>query len=240
MTHRQFSALAESHPAVKGLLERLVKEISNVDDYRTAMFELGRHLAKDLVQELQKLNREICVVCTVEDADFLARGVIVELEDAGLAAKTHLLCLWNQKVREDDVSLSPISRKYEEPFASKGAVYVIVKSIISGACVVKTNITRALSSDKANDSDVFVVAPVLYEGAQKRLEREFPTSIAQKFRYVFFATDFEKSGELVVPGIGGSVYELLGLGNEHSKNSYVPLIVKERRSKKFTQASAFA
>lgn len=241
MKNRQFSALAEKHPTVKGLLDRLVSDASNVDGYRATMVELGRHLAKDFVQELQALNRDICVVCTVEDADFLARGVLAELELAGLATKTHLLCLWNDKVREGSVSLSPISRKYEEPFASNDVVYVIVKSIISGACVVKTNITRALSSDKTNENDVFVVSPVLYNGAQKRLEHEFPLSIAKKFRYVFFATDFDKdkSGEVVLPGIGGSVYELLGLGDEHSKNGYVPSIVKERRLKKFKKTPAF-
>jgi hypothetical protein len=75
-----------------------------------------------------------------------------------------------------------------------------------------------------------VIAPVLLQGATSRLESEFDTSITRRFEYLWFAQDDEKneSGE-VVPGIGGSVYELLGIGNSITKNSFVPEIVKFRR-----------
>jgi len=97
--------------------------------------------------------------------------------------------------------------------------------------VVKTNLTRAISY--ANPARIFVAAPVLLEGAEGRLSNEFPKHINQKFEFIHFATDTEKNGEDVIPGIGGSLYELLGLGNSLEKNKYVPALVKERRKKFF-------
>jgi hypothetical protein len=34
---------------------------------------------------------------------------------------------------------------------------------------------------------------------------------------------------MIVPGVGGSVYELLGLGNAVEKNSVLPSLIAERR-----------
>jgi len=170
-------------------------------------------------------------VCTVEDADFLARGLIEQLEEDGYGQRIHLLCLWNGKIKEESVSLSPVLREYKEAFNADDSVFIIVKSIISGACVVKTNLTRAISISKP--TKIFVAAPVMLDGAEGRLAREFPVEINSKFEFVHFATDDEKNGDDVLPGIGGSVYELLGLGNSQQKNKYVPQIVKERRAKHF-------
>jgi hypothetical protein len=50
---------------------------------------------------------------------------------------------------------------------------------------------------------------------------------------VWFASDKEKKGDSVIPGIGGSVYELLGFKNSEDKNKYMPTIVKERRESFF-------
>jgi hypothetical protein len=75
----------------------------------------------------------------------------------------------------------------------------------------------------------------MLKGAEDRLSREFPAEIAKKFAFVHFATDSQKSadGEEVIPGIGGSVYELLGFGDSKAKNKYVPNIVRERRRKEY-------
>ena len=111
---------------------------------------------------------------------------------------------------------------------------IIVKSIISGACVVKTNLTRVISF--AKPKEIFVVSPVII-GAEDRLAREFPEEVSSKFKFVHFATDTEKDadGENIRPGIGGSVYELLRLGDGHSKNNYMPSIVKQRRKRNFPE-----
>src|SRR5688572_24870926 len=69
-----------------------------------------------------------------------------------------------------------------------------------------------------HDVPVFVVAPVMHSQAKAKLRREFDAAIAARFQFIACAVDSEKDGENVKPGIGGSVYELLGLDDKHAKN----------------------
>jgi len=194
------------------------------------MKELGEHLGRCVVDSFSaEMSGDICVVCTVEDADFLAQGVINTLEDKGYGGHVRLVCLWNERAKANGVSISPIVKQYHEEFSAEGSIFVIVKSIISGACVVKTNLLRVLSF--ARPERIFVVAPVMLDGADDRLRDEFPSTLAESFEFVHYVTDTEKQGEEVVPGIGGSVYENLGLGDSKEKNTYLPHIVKNRRAR---------
>lgn len=231
---RTFTAFAEQDPAASVLVGELPLLKGNAAAYGRKMREIGVHLADSIVAQLgaEHLN-DICVICTVEDADFLARGIIETLESCRPEADVRMICLWNQRIDSDCISIAPVIRSYEEPFDKNDAIFIVVKSIIASACVVKTNLTRAISF--ANPKRVIVAAPVMLAGAEQRLASEFPADIAAKFEFVHFATDTEQStdGKEVVPGIGGSVYELLGLGDENTKNKYVPDIVRERRRKAF-------
>lgn len=229
---RTFTAFAEQDPTAMTLVEELPSLKGNPDGYREAMRKLGEHLADSMLPQLEAAPaKDVCVVCTVEDADFLARGLIEELESRNVGARTRMICMWNERLKTEGVSVSPVLRTYEESFDKDDSVFIIVKSIISGACVVKTNLTKAISS--ANPKRIFVAAPVMLKGAEDRLSREFPAEVAGKFEFFHYATDTQKSddGEEVIPGIGGSVYELLGFGDSKAKNKYVPNIVRERRRK---------
>lgn len=232
---RTFTAFADQDSSVRLLLDDLLRLASNdVDSYRQHMRELGAHLATSILPLLDRAPaKNVCVVCSVEDADFLARGLIETLEASSLDAATRMICLWSQRIRTDAVSIAPVLRSYTEEFDRNDAVFIIVKSIISGACVVKTHLTRALTA--SDPKRVFVAAPVMLAGAEQRLAREFPDAVSSRFEFVHFATDTDKTpdGNEVVPGIGGSVYERLGLGDETAKNRYTPDIVKERRLKAF-------
>lgn len=231
---RTFTAFAEQDPTAMTLLDELPNLKGNPEGYREAMRKLGVHLAESMLPRLKAQSaKDICVICTVEDADFLARGLIEELESRSVGSRTRMICMWNERLKSEGVSISPVLRTYEESFDRNDSVFIIVKSIISGACVVKTNLTKAISS--ANPKRIFVVSPVMLKGAEDRLSREFPTEIVDKFEFIHYATDSQKSndGEEVLPGIGGSVYELLGFGNSKEKNKYVPEIVRERRRKEF-------
>jgi hypothetical protein len=220
--------LANSDVSIRLLVDTIAENNISVEKYRNTMRELGKKLAASIYPKILAQDKsDIYVVCTVEDADFLARGVIDELASHGLESRIKLMCLWNGKIRDEGISLSPVFKQYKEEQSSATASFIIIKSIISGACVVKTNLTRAISS--IAPEQVFVVSPVLLEGAQERLSREFPAEISSKFQYVWLATDFEKRDDMVIPGIGGSIYERLGLGDENQKNKYIPAIVKERR-----------
>ncbi|MDR2331513.1 MAG: hypothetical protein LBE58_18085 [Comamonas sp.] len=231
ITHSLF---AHKDPSGARLVDDLPNLKNDVNKYREAMHAIGKHLGDGVLSSFDTASTEdICVVCTVEDADFLARGVIEALEGAGYGRRVHLICLWNERIKKDGISASPVVKQYQEKFNEAEASFIIVKSIISGACVVKTNLTRVLSYSKPKT--IFVAAPVLLQGAEERLSREFPEDIARRFNFVHFSTHTDKSadGEEVIPGIGGSVYKLLGLGDSSSKNKYLPNIVKERRQRAF-------
>lgn len=228
MTAREYTAIAQQDAEARQLVDRVADRSIDVQSYRDLMQRMGHKLAKAILPKLLTSSKgDFFVVCTVEDADFLARGVIDEFASAHLGSRVKLICLWNEKIREEAVSLSPIFKQYQEKSQSGASAFIVVKSIISGACVVKTNLTRALSYE--NPAQVFVASPVLLRGAQQRLAAEFPPHVSAKFDYVWLATDTDKDGDDVMPGIGGSVYERLGLGDEDQKNRHIPAIVKERR-----------
>lgn len=223
---RTYSSWADLN--AKMLLDNLIKKPINHNDYRSIMEKLGEKLAKELIQQLHGFNK-ILLICTNEDADFLARGVICALENLD-SLHVSLACFWNdRKSISENIEVAPIIRRYIEPIKDSVDVFVVVKSIISSACVVRSNISE-LIFDK-NPKYVFILSPVILVGAQQRLEAEFDKNITQNFRYLWLAEDSETSENgNVNPGIGGSVYELLGIGTSKDKNKYTPKIVSERRA----------
>jgi hypothetical protein len=215
-------------------LNVLIGETVSVSAYQHAMTVLGQQLATAIGGKVELTNgAAVCIVCTVEDADFLARGMMEQLKQIGVSPeRLKLVCFWNERVRHfnDDshnvFDVAPVVKSYRENIDVESAVLVVVKSIISGACVVKTNLATLI--DRMTPYKVIVAAPVMLKGAEIRLASEFPKSTADRFEYFTFAIDDEKRGvDNVFPGIGGSVYEHLGFGD--NKTSYVPEIVRERR-----------
>ncbi len=209
----------------KSNLARLADSSTSVKDYSEALYQLGKELGDILIMQITGEHQRICVACTVEDADFLAKGIIESL--SVLSVDVSLACFWNQ--RQQALSIAPIIKKYREPAVSNANIVIIVKSIISGACVVKTNLTSLIQ--EVDPERIFVVAPVMHADAQKKLNSEFPNTIADKFNYIYFAVDDEKqaNGNLV-PGIGGNVYQRLGFIDQDDKNKFIPQLVKARRA----------
>lgn len=194
------------------------------EDYRRTMQRLGEDLGRRVAAMLP--DRGKCMlVCTVEDADFLARGFLETVD----VDRVVLRCFWNERRRSDNAELAPIIRRYVEPGDDDVRALVVIKSIISGACVVRTNLMEVL--DRARPAHIFVVAPVIHVEAERKLEQEFPQDIARRFTYVWLARDDAREPDGTVrPGIGGSVYEQLGLGGEEAKNRYYPRLIHERRA----------
>ena len=240
MNSREFTSFAERDPAVKPLLEQLIQPVEVVpsEPYQAAMRELGRCLSRSLLEQhaaaLQE--KDICLISTVEDADFLAAGILDGLVESGLPeSRLFFQCYWNERVREGGVSITPVIRQYVEPFEQHKAAYIVVKSIISSGCVIRTNLTRALTGAEADS--VYILSPVMVEGAQVRLTQEFPPELAARFSYIWFATDAATEGDIVTPGVGGLVYDRLGFDGEVGKNTHTPRIVKQRRRTHFSCAA---
>jgi len=226
------------------LLKQLAENNTTPDTYRVTMNKLGHELSVIIARKVEAFSdKTVCIACTVEDADFLAKGIIDGLlENNTPEDQIRLACFWNESIIpfEDEglnLHIAPILKQYKEPFDLDDSILVVVKSIISGACVVKTNLSNLI--EKAKPQKVFVVSPVMYKGAEDRLAAEFDKAISDQFEYLTFAIDDEKSenGKDVVPGIGGSVYARLGLKDGSQKNSYVPEIVKSRRRVYFASPS---
>ncbi len=223
-------------PAVRELLQRLADRAPPAE-YRQTMLALGRDLGRIVADSLAP-SAPLLLVCTNEDADFLARGVLETLQARGLD-RVALACFWNDRKkvaseRGPALDTAPIVRRYVEP-AEEVEAFVVVKSVISSACVVRTNITELVY--EKSPKRILVVSPVMHAGARAGLEADFEADVAGKFEYVWYAQDDEKKddGE-VVPGIGGSVYELLDVGNKETKNQHTPELVRERRAALYARA----
>ncbi len=220
-----------SNSETEELLSQLANKATSYSAYREVMTKLGLHFGNIISEQFLKNSKaSIHLACTVEDADYLANGILNILE--ARSDKVSFSCFWNKRFTPFDVKelrVSPILRQYQEPVSNNKVDYlVIVKSIISGACVVRTNLTNLIQT--IHPEKIIIVAPVVYKGAEERLSSSFPHSISEKFDFFYFAEDDERSDDgIVIPGIGGDVYERLGFNNQDQKNKVTPSIVKERR-----------
>lgn len=223
---RVYTPIAKSE--AKKELQNLLSSLDSPENYKESMVALGSLLAEEAVPILKESqNSDVLVVSTAEDADFLQRGVSLTLKKKGI--NTKLAVFWNHHYQTSTkTSVAPIIHRFIEPNYESIHNIIIVKSIISGSCVVRTNLIEML--DKINNiENIFILAPVAHEDSEDKLKAEFPIEISNKFKFYCFAIDDEKTenGE-VQPGIGGQIYELLGLGNQPALTGYIPDVVMER------------
>ncbi|MEB3230817.1 MAG: hypothetical protein VKJ64_07400 [Leptolyngbyaceae bacterium] len=225
---RHYSAIATHE--VQHLLTVIADKSTSHQAYQQAMTDLGQHLGTAMLDAMghPPTSHHIYLVATAEDADFLASGILKQLEahlnSVGFA------CIWNQRTSlfgMKPLAVAPILKQYREPVEQVDTL-IVVKSIISGGCVVKTNLQNLIQT--LQPQQIFIAAPVLYHTAEASLRQVFPADITNKFRFFYFAQDHERTeqGE-VVPGIGGMVYDRLGFNGQSDKNRYTPSIVKQRR-----------
>lgn len=210
---------------IKASLEALADKTTSVEEYRKSFRVLGEKLGKILANEYKAIPAEhTMLVCASEDADWLATGVESGFGKGELKKSVY----WSSRevvyTNEDGskVEISPIEKAYEEPI-DDCQLLVIVKSIISTSCVVKTQLTRLIG--KISPKQIAILAPVMYKDGIPNLMREFPKEISNRFNFVTFAIDDERVGSEVIPGIGGMIYPRLGLVNIETKNHYIPEMV---------------
>ena len=225
---RKYSHFANEK--AKLLLDTLANKSIEPESYQKTIFNLGTHLGNVILTAIPNQQCTVYLACTVEDADFLARGILSRLEEN--LKSVALACFWNKRFSPfeiDDLKIAPILKKYQEPTEKKVNYLVVVKSIISGACVVRTNLNDLIQ--KIEPEKIFIAAPVIYHTAEEKLKSQFEKDVSDKFQFFYFAEDNERTSEgEVIPGIGGTIYDRLGFKGQDDKNSYVPEIVKKRRS----------
>lgn len=206
-------------------LNELLQSLKEHEKYQQVMITLGKLLGNKL-KDLLAINCLDLLVSTAEDADYLAEGV-----RQGLGNQINLksAIFWNNHYSIKHGSVAPIIGRYLEPGYETSEELILVKSIISGSCVVRTNLLSLI--DQVNPKRIFIVAPVMHKNAETSLRKEFPESISKLFNFIYFALDSDKKddGE-VQPGIGGSVYELLGLDDQPAYVGFIPERVKQLMS----------
>ncbi len=223
MNSRTFTADANEH--TRELIEVLTNEATDPTSYRKVMHELGLALSAVLAKALATgaSPKEVCLACTVEDADYLARGLLEGLEQHRPELEIRFSCFWNKPSIDpyefDDLDIAPIIKSYKEP-AKKECALVIVKSIISGGCVVATNITNLISD--LEPTQIIIAAPIMLVESADHLQRHFGPELARRFEYIKFAIDTER-------GSGPSVYKRYGWTDASDKNKTVPDLVRSRR-----------
>jgi len=227
---RQLSQYAQNSSEVKLLLDKLVDQSTQSQEYADTFYQLGGALS-DFIQNSKFLSTRtrITLACSSEDADWLSKGILERLEKH--VAKINLAVFWNVRANafeDNTLAIAPIIKPYIESLENVD-ILIICKSIINTSCVVRTNLTYLI--ERITPKKIFIVSPVLFKNAIPSLENEFPKSISDKFSFFYLAEDSEvtESGE-VIPGIGGSVYRRLGLEDSMKKNKYIPVIVKQRRA----------
>lgn len=214
----------ENKLKVEQALTQLI--MPNVDSakYRIAFSELGFELGILIAKRYPELGN-VLLVCASEDADWLAKGLIDGLhQDIGLAV------LWSNRItisQNPKIEVSEINKSYVDMEGDSCDTMIVVKSIISTSCVVKSQLNYLVK--RVNPQRIIIASPVMFVSAKDSLMKEFPSSVSSKFQFLTFAIDDVRDDDgVVLPGVGGIVYPKLGLGNQVEKNLYMPQIVKDR------------
>jgi hypothetical protein len=214
---------------IKILLQKLVDAIEPVC-YGSLMENLGQELGKTILSQVHGDCAKLYVAGTVEDADYLTKGIINRLEKK--ISSINFACFWNHRVSPfgiEDLSAAPILRKYFEPVDESVDYLIVAESLMSDECVVKTNLSYLIET--INPDHIFIVTPVIFKGVEEKLREEFEEEVNNKFQFVYFAKDDVKDEQgNVFPGIGGVAYQRLGFVDQDDKNKFTPEIVKVRRA----------
>ena len=203
--NRVYTDIAKAE--AKRELDNLLTSSDMPESYRKSMIALGKLLAEEISLSLKsKEHSDALVVSTAEDADYLQEGVSSTLKKYDIDIK--LAVFWNHHYQlSNQTSVAPILHQFIEPKFETMHNIIIVKSIMSGSCVVRTNLIEML--DKIEHiEDIFILSPVAHKESEEKLKAEFPEEISKKFKFFCFALDDKKTenGE-VQPGIGGQIYE---------------------------------
>lgn len=224
MHNHQFSRYAT--PAAKEALKGLLDNTKNPEKYRQYMLILGGLLSQTILADIPKMSTSL-VVTTAEDADFLHTGVLAELDKVHLTNK--IAVFWNNHYQlPNGDSVAPIIHSYIDPDFDKANNIIVVKSIISGSCVIRTNLIETLNK-VSNIDKIFILSPVIHKDAEQKLKAAFPKEISDRFNFIYFAINNIRTedGE-IIPGIGGNVYKLLGLDDQPVITGFIPELVKSR------------
>lgn len=176
-------------------------------------------------------NAQVCVVCSAQDADYLARGVIDSLVEQGRAERVRLLCTWSEPVQAAGLQLNCIVKQYCEPLDPAPTVFVVLSGVWREGSAGLTNLFRALSYMAPLR---VIVAGLAVDGhAFARMLDELPPSVRGKVERLCSQlypnmTSAEREHLLHAEQ---SLYASMGFVHPQDAKTHVPALVKERRQR---------
>ena len=208
-------------PKVEKLLQDLLSTYDH-ESYRHTFYNIGAEFAFALNERIDA-TETVALACASEDADWLAKGIVDNLRSSlDLCVYWSNRHNWGLDSENNLVEFSAIEKSYEEIQGNVDTL-IITKSIISSSCVIQSQIMRLTS--RYDFKKIYIVSPVMYKDAERNLRDEFPENIYSLFKFIYFAIDEDKDENgWIVPGIGGSVYEKLGI----ESRAYYPEIIESR------------
>lgn len=204
------------------VLNNLLKFTGAPLKYRETMVDIGHYLGDILNQKIPESSK--CLVAsTAEDADFLSNGVI---EVLSRRHNTVVAVFWNNHYSVPGGSVAPIVHRFLQPGFETADSLVVVKSVISGSCVVRTNILALI--ERLSVKKIYIVAPVMHKTSELALRSEFPDEISALFEFIYLAQDSlkDENGE-ILPGIGGRIYQLLDMTDQPARTGFMPNLVRQ-------------
>ena len=89
---RTYSDLVDQ--SIQALLDTIADKNTEPAVYQETMTKLGMTLGQAVLSQISNEQCNVYLACTVEDADFLARGMLIRLEEH--LQKVAFACFWNR------------------------------------------------------------------------------------------------------------------------------------------------
>lgn len=178
---------------------------------------------------LDLADAQVCVVCSAQDADHLARGVIESLVAQGHGEKVRLLCTWSESVQAAGFNLHCIVKQYFEPLGPAPTVFLVLSGFWREGSAVLSNLFRALSY--TTPQRIVLAGPVMDAQAVSNMLEEMPLALRSSVQRLYCVlnenmTQAERERMLEVET---SLYASMGFTPLNAANKYIPALVKERR-----------
>lgn len=175
-------------------------------DHHEALTVLGESLGEAVKKKMGPEPQPFALVSTPEDADHLVSGMLRAIGKS----RARLVCYWSERhafKRDEDVAT--VFQEYVDPRLRDGVnTVVIANSFIASGCIVRANLEKLLL--RLDPRRIIIAAPVMLDGAEKRLRSSFPRPISSRFEFVTFGVDQKRNSKIVDPAVGGMVEERLG------------------------------
>jgi hypothetical protein len=111
---RQISNFVDTDRTILTYLEILANKSTEPERYRGVMEQLGNKLGQIILNRvIDSSPNSLYLASTVEDADFLAKGIILQLENH--FPNIGYACFWNKRFSPfgiNDLKVAPILKKY--------------------------------------------------------------------------------------------------------------------------------